>query len=137
MSDVYLGAIAVVSVLALAAIVVAAGLDGQPPHRRRRRGPAASRSVAVGTVQAVADSENPLVVVEVESVNGQRFTGRLCHRQGDPAVAALRPGLILLVSLLMLGMVAAMKGFSGRQGTELAELIVDKIQSAVDKIAFR
>ena len=37
----------------------------------------------------------------------------------------------------MLGMVAAMKGFSGRQGTELAELIVDKIQSAVDKIAFR
>ncbi|HMT04221.1 MAG: hypothetical protein KDB48_09175 [Solirubrobacterales bacterium] len=46
-------------------------------------------------------------------------------------------GLILLVSLLMVGMVAAMKGFSGRQGTELAELIVDKIQSAVDKIAFR
>ena len=37
----------------------------------------------------------------------------------------------------MVGMVAAMKGFSGRQGTELAELIVDKIQSAVDKIAFR
>lgn len=46
-------------------------------------------------------------------------------------------GLILLVSLLMVGMVAAMKGFSGKQGTELAELIVDKIQSAVDKIAFR
>ncbi len=46
-------------------------------------------------------------------------------------------GLILLVSLLMVGMVAAMKGFSGRQGTELAELIVDKIQSAVDKVAFR
>ena len=96
MSDVYLGAIAVVSVLALAAIVVAAGLGGQPAHRRR--GPSACRSVAVGTVQAVADSENPLVVVEVESVDGQRFTGRLCHPQGDPAVAALRPGLILLVS---------------------------------------
>ena len=46
-------------------------------------------------------------------------------------------GLILLVSLLMVGMVAAMKGFSGRQGTELAELIVDKIQSAVDKVTFR
>lgn len=46
-------------------------------------------------------------------------------------------GLILLVSLLMVGMVAAMKGFSGRQGTELAELIVDKIQAAVDKISFR
>lgn len=46
-------------------------------------------------------------------------------------------GLILLVSLLMVGMVAAMKGFSGKQGMELAELIVDKIQSAVDKVAFR
>jgi hypothetical protein len=46
-------------------------------------------------------------------------------------------GLILLVSLLMVGMLAAMKGFSGRQGTELAELIVDKIQSAVDKVTFR
>ncbi|HXV04363.1 MAG TPA: hypothetical protein VFP23_00465, partial [Solirubrobacterales bacterium] len=28
-------------------------------------------------------------------------------------------GLILLVSLLMVGMVAAMKGFNGKQGTEL------------------
>ena len=46
----------------------------------------------------MADSEDPLVVVEVESVNGQRFTGRLCHREGDPAVSALRPGVILLVS---------------------------------------
>lgn len=46
-------------------------------------------------------------------------------------------GLILLVSLLMVGMVAAMRGFSGQQGTELAELIVDKIQSAVDKVSFR
>ena len=36
-------------------------------------------------------------------------------------------GLILLVSLLMVGMVAAMKGFNGQQGTELASLIVDKI----------
>ena len=35
-------------------------------------------------------------------------------------------GLILLVSLLMVGMVAAMKGFNGKQGTELADVIVDK-----------
>ncbi len=40
-------------------------------------------------------------------------------------------GLILLVALLMVGMVAAMSGFSGKQGTELAELIVDKIRAAV------
>ena len=44
---------------------------------------------------------------------------------------------ILLVSLLMVGMVAAMKGFNGKQGTELAGVIVDKIKQAVDKVAFK
>ncbi len=46
-------------------------------------------------------------------------------------------GLILLVSLLMVGMVAAMKGFNGKQGTELAEAIVDKIKEAVDEVKFK
>jgi hypothetical protein len=46
-------------------------------------------------------------------------------------------GLILLVSLLMVGMVAAMKGFNGKQGTELAGVIVDKIEEAVDRVAFK
>jgi hypothetical protein len=46
-------------------------------------------------------------------------------------------GLILLVSLLMVGMVAAMKGFQGKQGVELAGVIVDKIKQAVDKVAFK
>jgi len=46
-------------------------------------------------------------------------------------------GPILLVSLLMVGMVAAMKGFNGQQGTELAELIVTKIKSAVNAITFK
>ena len=46
-------------------------------------------------------------------------------------------GLILLVSLLMVGMVAAMKGFNGKQGTELAEVIVEKIREAVDKVTFK
>lgn len=59
----------------------------------------------------------------------------LARKSGQGTVEYV--GLILLVSLLMVGMVAAMKGFSGRQGTELAELIVDKIQSAVDKVTFR
>ena len=45
-------------------------------------------------------------------------------------------GLILLVSLLMIGMVAAMKGFNGKQG-ELADLIVHKITEAVNAIAFK
>jgi hypothetical protein len=60
---------------------------------------------------------------------------RLAGEHGQGTVEYV--GLILLVSLLMVGMLAAMKGFSGRQGTELAELIVDKIQSAVDKVTFR
>jgi Flp pilus assembly pilin Flp len=46
-------------------------------------------------------------------------------------------GLILLVSLLMVGMVAAMKGFNGKQGTELADVIVDKIKEAVDEVSFK
>jgi hypothetical protein len=46
-------------------------------------------------------------------------------------------GLILLVSLLMVGMVAAMKGFNGRQGTELADLIVHKITEAVNAVSFK
>jgi hypothetical protein len=46
-------------------------------------------------------------------------------------------GLILLVSLLRVGMVAAMKGFNGKQGTELADVIVNKIKEEVDKVAFK
>ena len=46
-------------------------------------------------------------------------------------------GLILLVALLMVGMVAAMKGFQGKQGLELATTIVDKIREAVKQVSFR
>jgi Flp pilus assembly pilin Flp len=46
-------------------------------------------------------------------------------------------GLILLVALLMVGMVAAMKGFQGKQGLELAETIVDKIRDAVNQVSFK
>jgi hypothetical protein len=46
-------------------------------------------------------------------------------------------GLILLVSLLMVGMVAAMKGFNGTSGTEIAEVIIDKIKQAVNAISFK
>jgi hypothetical protein len=46
-------------------------------------------------------------------------------------------GLILLVALLMVGMVAAMKGFQGKQGVELAQTIVDKIREAVGRVSFK
>jgi hypothetical protein len=59
-------------------------------------------------------------------------------RRARSLVAALEgQRLILLVSLLMVGMVAAMKGFNGKQGTELAEVIVEKIKSAVNAITFK
>jgi hypothetical protein len=57
---------------------------------------------------------------------------------GEPGQGTVEyVGLILLVSLLMVGMVAAMKGFNGKQGTELADVIVNKIKEAVDKGAFK
>jgi hypothetical protein len=37
----------------------------------------------------------------------------------------------------MVGMVAAMKGFNGKQGTELADVIVNKIKQAVNAVTFR
>jgi hypothetical protein len=64
-----------------------------------------------------------------------RLIRRLAGDSGQGTVEYV--GLILLVSLLMVGMVAAMKGFNGKQGTELADVIVDKIKEAVDKVAFK
>jgi hypothetical protein len=60
---------------------------------------------------------------------------RLAGETGQGTVEYV--GLILLVSLLMVGMVVAMKGFNGKQGTELADVIVNKIKEAVDKVAFK
>jgi hypothetical protein len=64
-----------------------------------------------------------------------RAIQRLAGETGQGTVEYV--GLILLVSLLMVGMVAAMKGFNGKQGTELADVIVNKIKEAVDKVAFK
>ncbi|CAN5573033.1 hypothetical protein BH10ACT11_BH10ACT11_16820 [soil metagenome] len=64
------------------------------------------------------------------------ITRRLARdQQGQGTVEYV--GLILLVSLLMVGMVAAMKGFNGNSGTEIAEVIVSKIKSAVNAITFK
>ena len=57
------------------------------------------------------------------------------HRSGQGTVEYV--GLILLVALLMVGMVAAMKGFQGKQGLELAQTIVDKIREAVGQVTFK
>lgn len=47
--------------------------------------------VGVGTVATIAD----VVTIEVESVTGQKFTGRL---RDDSLAAALHPGVVLLVA---------------------------------------
>jgi hypothetical protein len=64
-----------------------------------------------------------------------RISARLRSAAGQGTVEYV--GLILLVALLMVGMVAAMKGFQGAQGLELAETIVDKIRGAVNKVTFK
>ncbi|MDX6583621.1 MAG: hypothetical protein QOI10_2805 [Solirubrobacterales bacterium] len=63
------------------------------------------------------------------------LVSRLASEPGQGTVEYV--GLILLVSLLMVGMVAAMKGFNGTSGTEIAEVIIDKIKQAVNAITFR
>jgi len=45
-------------------------------------------------------------------------------------------GLILLVSMLMVALVAAMKGFHTNEGRDLAQLIVEKIKAAVNALTF-
>jgi hypothetical protein len=46
-------------------------------------------------------------------------------------------GLILLVSMLMVALVAAMKGFHTSEGKDLAELIIEKIKAAVNALTFK
>jgi hypothetical protein len=71
-------------------------------------------------------------------VAGGEISRRLFQAHGQQGQGTVEyVGLILLVALLMVGMVAAMKGFQGKQGLELAETIVDKIRSAVNQVTFK
>jgi len=65
----------------------------------------------------------------------RRLLDRTSSERGQGTVEYV--GLILLVSMLMVGMVAAMKGFNGTSGTEIAEVIISKIKQAVNAITFR
>jgi Flp pilus assembly pilin Flp len=69
------------------------------------------------------------------SATAARLRAALRDERGQGTVEYV--GLILLVSLLMVGMVAAMKGFNGESGLEIAEVIVAKIKAAVNAITFR
>jgi hypothetical protein len=69
------------------------------------------------------------------AVARERLLGAGRDQRGQGTVEYV--GLILLVSMLMVGMVAAMKGFNGTSGTEIAEVIIAKIKQAVNAITFR
>ncbi len=64
-----------------------------------------------------------------------RVRRRLGDERGQGTVEYV--GLILLVSMLMVGMVVAMRNFNGSQGTEIAEVIIAKIKQAVNAISFK
>lgn len=64
------------------------------PRGRSATRPTVTPAVAIGTVRAVTDR----ITVEVESVCGQTFTGRLRGAADDPVVAEIRPGAVLLVA---------------------------------------
>jgi hypothetical protein len=86
-----------IALIVLACAAVGAAL-ARPLARRMHEStafppgsPGASPAVGIGTVRTVADP----ITVDVESVSGQRFVGRLRHRDGEPG---LRPGVVLLVA---------------------------------------
>ena len=54
-------------------------------------------TVAVGTVSATADAERE-ILIQVTGVRGEEFIGRLTHRDSDPDMSVLRPGLVVLVA---------------------------------------
>jgi hypothetical protein len=83
----------------------------------------------LGYVHAALWRANVAVTNRVKAIHA------LAGERGQGTVEYV--GLILLVSLLMVGMVAAMKGFNGKQGLDLAGVIVDKIKEAVANVAFK
>jgi hypothetical protein len=84
------------------------------------------------TLYLVVRARAIVALLERGLAGGRRVAG---SERGQGTVEYV--GLILLVSMLMVGMVAAMKGFNATSGTEIAEVIIDKIKQAVNAITFR
>jgi hypothetical protein len=84
----------------LACIALGAALAGALAYRAQRAiasrpvSAGARTAVGIGTVRSVAEP----IIVDVESVSGQRFVGRLRHGVDEPEMADLRPGVVLLVA---------------------------------------
>lgn len=67
----------------------AAGQPAEDLVEPRPRG-----AVGIGTVRSITDP----ITVDVESISGQHFVGRLSLKPGGPVLAAMRPGVVLLVT---------------------------------------
>jgi hypothetical protein len=86
----------VLVLVAFAFVIVCVGatIGAVLPRGRSAPRPAGVPAVGIGTVSAVSDK----ITVEVESVSGLKFTGRLRGAPDDPVVAEIRPGAVLLVA---------------------------------------
>jgi hypothetical protein len=87
---------------ALAALRVRPRRAARPPSQTR---PPMELAVGVGTVRGLSQAGAPAadiverqVTIDVETIPGQLFTGRLRCSADDPVVAALRPGSVVLVA---------------------------------------
>ena len=91
-----------ITFIGVAGVAVVLVLVGRIMFARREI--ADGRTVGVGTVCAVSNDESATaagecqIMIEVASVHGETFIGRLIHRAGDPDMPMLRPGLLVLVA---------------------------------------
>jgi len=87
--------IALVFLVSVAFGAALAGPLARRLHGRQYPNPPAggSSAVAIGTVRTVSP-----ITVDVESVSGHRFVGRLRRDGAGPAVCELQPGVVLLVA---------------------------------------
>jgi hypothetical protein len=123
MSDVLLTAI-----LILMSDAIGAALGG--PLSRATRSPAetndgrrsAGPAVGIGTVRAVGGP----ITIDVDSVSGQRFVGRLPQQEAGSSPDALRPGVVQLVTF----------GPAARERLSLADDMAS-VRSAFDQMLVR
>ncbi len=64
----------------------------------------------------------------------ERMRSTIAQPRGQGTVEYV--ALVLLVSLVMLGVVAAMKNYNTGEGQELGDLILKKIKEAVGKVRY-
>lgn len=90
-------AVAVIVVAAISAVLAAR-------IARRVRSGSDRLAVGVGTVRTVVDDQPEAVGgerqiwIEVSSVHGDTFVGRLMDHESDADLSTLRPGLVMLVA---------------------------------------